>query len=177
MARKKIREYDAKRLFKAQVKLLAGLELPINVVQVNAETNSSELLNANPWLASTKLVVKPDMVSMQGWCLGAQRLRDVGAQCVPCELRDHAASRTSHVAGAPVTGPCTGALSHHSHQRGIAAPHAERPLLASAAPGRHAGRAWAKRACRAAPDKAASHCPSPASAHAHAHRLANVQSI
>lgn len=63
MARKKIREYDAKRLFKTHVKRLAGLDLPINVVQVNTQTNSSDLLNANPWLASTKLVVKPDMVS------------------------------------------------------------------------------------------------------------------
>lgn len=33
MARKKIREYDAKRLLKAHIKRLAGLDLPI---QVNA---------------------------------------------------------------------------------------------------------------------------------------------
>lgn len=63
MARKKIREYDAKRLFKTHVKRIAGLDLPINVVQVTESTNSSDLLNANPWLANTKLVVKPDMVS------------------------------------------------------------------------------------------------------------------
>ena len=65
MARKKIREYDAKRLFKAHVQRLAGLDLPINVVQVTAEKladGGSALLNANPWLANTKLVVKPDMV-------------------------------------------------------------------------------------------------------------------
>jgi ATP citrate (pro-S)-lyase len=32
------------------------------VVQFTAATNPSELLNENPWLANTKLVVKPDML-------------------------------------------------------------------------------------------------------------------
>ena len=62
MARKKIREHDAKRLLKAHIKRLAGLDLPISVVQVDATTNTADLLNNNPWLASTKLVVKPDML-------------------------------------------------------------------------------------------------------------------
>lgn len=34
----------------------------VQVVQFTANTNASDLLNANPWLASTKLVVKPDML-------------------------------------------------------------------------------------------------------------------
>ncbi|GLC46456.1 ATP-citrate synthase alpha chain protein 2 [Pleodorina starrii] len=62
MARKKIREYDAKRLLKAHIKRLAGLDLPIQVVQFTAATNPSDLLNENPWLGNTKLVVKPDML-------------------------------------------------------------------------------------------------------------------
>ncbi|KAG2495980.1 hypothetical protein HYH03_005908 [Edaphochlamys debaryana] len=62
MARKKIREFAAKSLLKAHIKRLAGIDLPIQVAQFTAETNKSDLLNANPWLASTKLVVKPDML-------------------------------------------------------------------------------------------------------------------
>ncbi len=34
MARKKIREYDSKRLLKAHLKRLKGTELPLNVAQV-----------------------------------------------------------------------------------------------------------------------------------------------
>jgi ATP citrate (pro-S)-lyase len=34
MARKKVREYDAKRLLKQHLKRLCGLDLPINVAQV-----------------------------------------------------------------------------------------------------------------------------------------------
>ncbi|KAG2430958.1 hypothetical protein HXX76_009925 [Chlamydomonas incerta] len=44
------------------MKRLAGIDLPIQVVQFTADTNASDLLNANPWLADTKLVVKPDML-------------------------------------------------------------------------------------------------------------------
>jgi ATP citrate (pro-S)-lyase len=50
MARKKIREYDSKRLLKAHIARLAGLDLPIHVVQVKAATNWAELVATNPWL-------------------------------------------------------------------------------------------------------------------------------
>ncbi|EIE24609.1 ATP-citrate lyase subunit A [Coccomyxa subellipsoidea C-169] len=62
MARKKIREYDSKRLLKAHILRLKGIKLPLNVAQVRADTNFVELLDANPWLKTTKLVVKPDML-------------------------------------------------------------------------------------------------------------------
>ncbi len=62
MARKKIREYDAKRLLKSHIARLAGQDLPIQVAQVNAQTDTAALLQANPWLVNTKLVVKPDML-------------------------------------------------------------------------------------------------------------------
>lgn len=62
MARKKVREYDAKRLLKAAFRRLLGQALPIQVAQVNAETDFSALLQSQPWLANTKLVVKPDML-------------------------------------------------------------------------------------------------------------------
>ena len=62
MARKKIREYDSKRLLKEHIKRLYGLDLPLNVVHVNSRTNFRELRDANPWLGDTKLVVKPDML-------------------------------------------------------------------------------------------------------------------
>ncbi len=62
MARKKIREYDAKRLLKLHLQRLALKSLPIQVAQVNASTDIPALLHANPWLVSSKLVVKPDML-------------------------------------------------------------------------------------------------------------------
>ncbi|GMH38494.1 hypothetical protein BSKO_06378 [Bryopsis sp. KO-2023] len=62
MARKKIREFDAKRLIKAFCKKLAGLDLSLNVVQVRNDTDFAALVEENPWLKSTKLVVKPDML-------------------------------------------------------------------------------------------------------------------
>lgn len=60
MARKKIREYDSKRLLKAHIARLAGLQLPIAVAQVREATNFAELVSANPWMTQTPLVVKPD---------------------------------------------------------------------------------------------------------------------
>lgn len=120
MARKKVREYDAKRILREAFKRLQGTELPIRcgnlpglafatatcssrgtgapgisktsknrsigpdsmapylsanpsrcplchdhahrVAQANAATNFAELLQQQPWLGSSKLVVKPDML-------------------------------------------------------------------------------------------------------------------
>ena len=45
MARKKIREYDSKRLLKAHIARVAGLQLPIAVAQVKENTNFSELVS------------------------------------------------------------------------------------------------------------------------------------
>ncbi|CAA7029605.1 unnamed protein product [Microthlaspi erraticum] len=62
MARKKIREYDSKRLVKEHFKRLSGRDLPIRSVQINQETDLNELVEKEPWLSSEKLVVKPDML-------------------------------------------------------------------------------------------------------------------
>ena len=62
MARKKIREYDSKRLLKAHIKRLKGLDLPLNVAQVRQDTDFVKLLEENQWMKQTKLVVKPDML-------------------------------------------------------------------------------------------------------------------
>ena len=62
MARKKIREYDSKRLLKSHILRLLGLKLPLNVAQVRQDTNFVQLLEYNPWMKDTKLVVKPDML-------------------------------------------------------------------------------------------------------------------
>ncbi|KAH0916581.1 hypothetical protein HID58_031027 [Brassica napus] len=84
MARKKIREYDSKRLVKEHFKRLSGNELPIRSVQfnvlehwflrheamiiepfstlINQTTDLNELVEKEPWLSSEKLVVKPDML-------------------------------------------------------------------------------------------------------------------
>ncbi|KAM3219333.1 ATP-citrate synthase alpha chain protein 2 [Capsicum chacoense] len=62
MARKKIREYDSKRLLKEHLKRLCGIDLKICSAQVTESTDFTELTNKDPWLSSTKLVVKPDML-------------------------------------------------------------------------------------------------------------------
>ncbi|XP_048233328.1 ATP-citrate synthase alpha chain protein 1 isoform X1 [Ricinus communis] len=62
MARKKIREYDSKRLLKEHFKRLSGYELPIKSAQVTESTDFNELAEKEPWLSSGKLVVKPDML-------------------------------------------------------------------------------------------------------------------
>ncbi|GAA0140118.1 hypothetical protein Leryth_015718 [Lithospermum erythrorhizon] len=62
MARKKIREYDSKRLLKEHFKRLSGYELDIKSAQVTENTDLNDLVEKEPWLSSTKLVVKPDML-------------------------------------------------------------------------------------------------------------------
>ncbi|KAJ0095968.1 hypothetical protein Patl1_16095 [Pistacia atlantica] len=62
MARKKIREYDSKRLLKEHFKRLSGRELPIKSAQVTESTDFAELVEREPWLSACKLVVKPDML-------------------------------------------------------------------------------------------------------------------
>lgn len=62
MARKKVREYDAKRLLKAAFARLLQQALPIQVAQATASTDFASLLQQHPWLATSKLVVKPDML-------------------------------------------------------------------------------------------------------------------
>ncbi|KAJ1408681.1 Succinyl-CoA synthetase-like [Sesbania bispinosa] len=62
MARKKIREYDSKRLLKEHFKRLSGQDLPIKSAQVTESTDFNELAEKESWLSSSKLVVKPDML-------------------------------------------------------------------------------------------------------------------
>ncbi|AES66137.1 putative ATP citrate synthase [Medicago truncatula] len=62
MARKKIREYDSKRLLKEHFKRISGQDLPIKSAQVTESTDINELVEKEPWLSSSKLVVKPDML-------------------------------------------------------------------------------------------------------------------
>ncbi|CAN6446246.1 unnamed protein product [Victoria cruziana] len=62
MARKKIREYDSKRLLKEHLKRISGKELQIRSAQVTESTDFNELAAQEPWLSSQKLVVKPDML-------------------------------------------------------------------------------------------------------------------
>ncbi|KAJ3702140.1 hypothetical protein LUZ61_005845 [Rhynchospora tenuis] len=62
MARKKIREYDSKRLLKEHLKRISGIDLQILSAQVTESTDFKELAEKEPWLESTKLVVKPDML-------------------------------------------------------------------------------------------------------------------
>ncbi|KAJ9511931.1 hypothetical protein QJQ45_004496 [Haematococcus lacustris] len=58
MARKKIREHDAKRLLRTHFARLVGRDLPIHVAQVTSATDHAALLQAHPWLTTSKLVVK-----------------------------------------------------------------------------------------------------------------------
>ncbi|ONK70678.1 uncharacterized protein A4U43_C04F390 [Asparagus officinalis] len=63
MARKKIREYDSKRLLKQHLNRIAGVQLNIRSAQITESTDLNELASeSEPWLSSEKLVVKPDML-------------------------------------------------------------------------------------------------------------------
>lgn len=59
MARKKIRECTAKSLLKKHHALLPA---SFGAVQITAGTNWEELVAQNPWLGTSRLVVKPDML-------------------------------------------------------------------------------------------------------------------
>ncbi|KAK1567791.1 hypothetical protein Q3G72_016665 [Acer saccharum] len=59
MARKKIREYDSKRLLKEHFKRLCGRELPIKSAQVTESTDFNELAQKEPWLSSCKFAILP----------------------------------------------------------------------------------------------------------------------
>ena len=62
MARKKIREYNSKKLLKAHLARLLGLDLSLQVAQVTQSTDFTVLVDQNRWLSQSKLVVKPDML-------------------------------------------------------------------------------------------------------------------
>ncbi|KAL4388701.1 hypothetical protein GQ457_09G020590 [Hibiscus cannabinus] len=62
MARKKIREYDSKRLLKEHLKRLVHIDLPICSAQATESTKFTELLEKESWLSQRRLVVKPDML-------------------------------------------------------------------------------------------------------------------
>lgn len=50
MARKKIREYDSKRLLKEHMKRLAGIDLPMNAAQVSGQETETLGLRKLIWL-------------------------------------------------------------------------------------------------------------------------------
>ncbi len=64
MARRKIREYDSKRLFAANLEAASGgkVKYDFRCVQLTPATDLKNLLEDNPWLGKTKLVAKPDML-------------------------------------------------------------------------------------------------------------------
>ncbi|XP_008812168.2 ATP-citrate synthase alpha chain protein 2 [Phoenix dactylifera] len=62
MARKKIREYDSKRLLKEHLRRISGIHLDIKSAQVTEATDFNALAETEAWLSSEKLVVKPDML-------------------------------------------------------------------------------------------------------------------
>lgn len=62
MARKKVREYDAKRVLREQMKRMCDMEVHHRAVQVKEDTDWDQMVSDNEWLHSTKLVVKPDML-------------------------------------------------------------------------------------------------------------------
>mmetsp|Transcript_32287 Transcript_32287/g.126402 ORF Transcript_32287/g.126402 Transcript_32287/m.126402 type:complete len:104 (-) Transcript_32287:4904-5215(-) len=65
MARKKIREFDGKRMIAAALKRGMGLDLLLKIAQVSDESgpiNKENLLKLYPWFGEVPLVVKPDML-------------------------------------------------------------------------------------------------------------------
>lgn len=61
MARRKIREYHAKRMLARNASRF-GLAIAVQNALVTAETNYESLVRSEPWLLTSRLVVKPDML-------------------------------------------------------------------------------------------------------------------
>lgn len=71
MARRAIREYDAKRLLaKYLPNYLEGFTYPGEMALVTSETNWDKLVDENPWLEEENLVVKPDQLFSKRGKLG-----------------------------------------------------------------------------------------------------------
>ncbi len=63
MAQRGIREYDAKRLLARYLpEYLHDFSYKGDLALVGPETDLEELATANPWLKTTRLVVKPDQL-------------------------------------------------------------------------------------------------------------------
>ncbi|HJX23193.1 MAG TPA: ATP citrate lyase citrate-binding domain-containing protein [Candidatus Bathyarchaeia archaeon] len=64
MAQKAIREYDVKKMIARLLPNYSGgsVTIPDKCVQVRLETKFADLEHENPWLVTTKLVVKPDQL-------------------------------------------------------------------------------------------------------------------
>jgi ATP citrate (pro-S)-lyase len=62
MPRRKIREYQAKKLLNEHIKRLGNISLNVRCVQVTPDTDFKKLASQNPWLLRERLVVKPDML-------------------------------------------------------------------------------------------------------------------
>eukprot|EP00736_Rhodelphis_marinus_P010307 Rmarinus@m.2662 len=62
MAKKKIREYDGKRLLRQHIPRYSKLHFPCKSVQVHASTDRAAIARDNQWLLQEKLVVKPDVL-------------------------------------------------------------------------------------------------------------------
>ena len=63
MARRKIREFDAKRIIIAQLKLShPTIDVSWQAVLITPNTNLQNLPQQHPWLTNTQLVIKPDQL-------------------------------------------------------------------------------------------------------------------
>ena len=62
MARKKIREFDAKKLITENITKYGKVSISFNSIPINPKTNLEELQRDYPWLTERKLVVKPDQL-------------------------------------------------------------------------------------------------------------------
>jgi len=61
VARKKIREYHAKRMVDEAARRVANIDLQTKVALVTKDSNYESLEKGNPWLLTERLVAKPDL--------------------------------------------------------------------------------------------------------------------
>lgn len=160
MARRKIREHDAKRLLAARLRALfpgqPQAHLDLKVAQVSQGTDFIELLQAHPWLGSTRLVVKPDMLFGQrgkhdlvGLNLagGEVRVRARGfgpapTLLLPLAAQPHTCTMTSYAgpvraAAARGTGPHRAPPPQHARASSTSARPPPRPPPAARPPTHH----------------------------------------
>ena len=62
MARRKIREYDAKKILQEQLSALGVMVPPFQAVLIDASTDFQAIPHEHLWLQQKKLVIKPDQL-------------------------------------------------------------------------------------------------------------------
>jgi len=104
MPRRKIREYQGKRLFNEHFKRFSSVLEDLPCVQITPHVDIEQLVQAHPWLSHERLVVKPDML------FGKRGMS--GLVLLNATLEDAKAFTSQRMGKTVVMGGLTGVVDH-----------------------------------------------------------------